>query len=215
MNGICFGLLLDGCSSGMSTATQPPSEVPGCPLMATSTVWAPPRCVPPTRCVLSGDGAWQTSRVEMWDPLKSQVIQLKGAGGLVAFCEQTRHLPGSDKLEESVLRAAMWLGYLPHGFPHKKGHFWFISYMDLYATACCPSSVLPSLDYRISPMKRQGQPYLWPRSVVFRDKAAVARKCWIIHNKNIGKKPQTCYTGEEKKAAIRMESNFLLQRLFP
>lgn len=57
MNGIYFGLLLDECSPGKSTTTQLPSEVPGCPLMATNTVWAPPRWVPPARCVLSGERA--------------------------------------------------------------------------------------------------------------------------------------------------------------
>lgn len=60
-----FGLLLDGCSPGMSTATWLPSEVPECPLMATSTAWAPPRCAPPARGVLYGERAWQTPWVEM------------------------------------------------------------------------------------------------------------------------------------------------------
>lgn len=73
--------------------------------------------------------------------------------------------------------------------------------------ACC----LP----RTSHMKGQGQPCLWARPVVLRDKAAVARKCWIIHNQDLQKKPQTCYTGKEKKMPIRTKSNFLLQRLFP
>jgi len=34
------------------------------------------------------------------------------AGRLGSFCEQTRHLPGTGKLEESVFRDAVWLGYL-------------------------------------------------------------------------------------------------------
>lgn len=177
--------------------------------MATSTVWAP------ERCVLSGDEAWQTPRVDMWDTLKSQVVQWKEAGGLGPFCEQTRNFPGTDKLEENVLRAAMRLGYLPPRFPHEKGHFWFISYVDLYARACCPSSVLPSQDHRISPIKGQGQSFLWARPVVFRHKAAVGRKCWIIHNQDLGKKTQTCYIGKEKKMAVRIGSKFLLQKLFP
>lgn len=64
----CFGLLLNGCTPGMSTATQLPSEVPECPLMVTSTVWAPLRCAPPARRVLYGEGAWQTPWFEtLWN----------------------------------------------------------------------------------------------------------------------------------------------------
>lgn len=63
-------------------------------------------CTSSQMCAASGEGVWQTPRVEKGDPSQPGVIQLKGAGGLGPFCEQTRHLPGTDKREESFSRAA-------------------------------------------------------------------------------------------------------------
>lgn len=64
-------------------------------------------------CSLSGEEVWQTLRVEIWDTSQPQVIQLKGEGGMGPFCKETRHLPRTDKLDESAPRAAVWLGSLP------------------------------------------------------------------------------------------------------
>lgn len=63
-------------------------------------------CTSSQRCAVWREGLANSMGGDV-RPLKSQVVQRKGAGGLGPFCEQTRHLSGTDKLEESVLRAAM------------------------------------------------------------------------------------------------------------